>query len=268
MNCPKCGFEQSEGPECLRCGLIFVRYNSILADPAPQTAPISPSENPKAGIFRRLYRILKWTTPAILILTILLIFHPSKPPQVDSSPESAKQAEAKVQEFQSYASQGIERRLALDEAELNGWLSKKLIFKKQEDPASDPASEAAESLIDTAKKAAGDSELDSVAAQQGKSSLRDLKIRLLEDSLRLYATVDVHGMDLSLELEGRPLVRDGYLRLELDSAKIGSFPLSGGTLQSTVDRLVNSPQNKEKFRLLPGIKNIRVEHGRLIVTSE
>ena len=64
-----------------------------------------------------------------------------------------------------------------------------------------------------------------------KSSIRDVKVELLEDSICVYAIFELHGMELSLEIEGRILVQDGYLRLEPTRGKLGSLPLLAGTLR-------------------------------------
>jgi len=39
MICPKCGFEQPESPECMRCGVIVSRYKGLGAPPPPPPSP-------------------------------------------------------------------------------------------------------------------------------------------------------------------------------------------------------------------------------------
>jgi hypothetical protein len=74
-------------------------------------------------------------------------------------------------------------------------------------------------------------------------------------------------MDLSLELEGRPSVQNGYIRLEPVRGKLGSLPLMAGTLKSVANRLFESAENKEKFKIPSDIRDVRIEHGQLVVLS-
>ena len=45
MTCPKCGFEQPEGLECLRCGIVFAKYHA----PTPAALPETPPEKEPNG---------------------------------------------------------------------------------------------------------------------------------------------------------------------------------------------------------------------------
>ena len=220
MKCPKCGFQQDEAETCLRCGIVFARYYAAVELRGPKIeASISPAQ-PGTGLFRRLYRIFRWVAPAVLIVALLLIFRPSRSPQIEITPEATKRAEAKYEQFQKSMGRGSEKRLEMDESELNGWLSKNLALKKSESPDT-ASSQSGDSLNDPAESATGSRPVDKEALEQARSSIRDVKIELLEDALRIYALFDVHGMDVSLELEGQPVVRDGYLRLEPSSGKLG-----------------------------------------------
>jgi len=55
--CPKCRFEQPEGIECLRCGVIFSRIRSNRQSPAPAGAPVLRNAPKKQGGFFRAMRI-------------------------------------------------------------------------------------------------------------------------------------------------------------------------------------------------------------------
>ena len=230
------------------------------AKPRPDLAP------PAIGPFRRFFRICRWVCPAGIILVLFLILHPSSPPRVEASPAAAESAESKIAQFQSSIGLGTEQSLEMDESELNGWLRKNIALKK---PAGlKPAiPQNSESMIELAKTATGGETISNESLEQVQTSVRDVKIELLENSLRVYALFDLHGMDLSLELEGQPVVRDGYIKLQPSSGKLGSLPLMAGTLQRATARIFDAPENKEKFKLPPNIRDIRIEEGRLVVLS-
>jgi hypothetical protein len=88
-------------------------------------------------------------------------------------------------------------------------------------------------------------------------------VGLVGDRVRAYVVFDFHGKDMSLTLEGRLRVVDGYLILEPTRGMLGSLPLPPGTLDGAVKRLLESPENKEKLRLPPEIRDIRVTNGQL-----
>jgi hypothetical protein len=264
MNCPKCGFQQNERSECLRCGLIFARFHAA----PPPSARIKVERSPLRTTLnhaRSFYRIFRWVSLAILILILVLMLHRSTPPQVAVLPDSAQQADDKIQQFQSAIIRGTKDRLKLDQPELNGWLSANLALKKPDSPSLPPQTQ--ESLISLAKAANGGHPIDQASVQEVQSSIRDVKIELRQDTLLLYAVFDMHGMDLSMELEGRLSARDGYMILEPTAGKLGSLPLTSGTLRAVADRLFNSPENREKFKLPPYVQDIGIEKGNLVVTS-
>jgi hypothetical protein len=201
-----------------------------------------------------------------IILVLFLLLRTSQPPPIEIAPEAARRAEGKIAEFQASLGRGAPQILAMDQAELNGWLHANLALKKPEG-GSDTLPKALETSPDTGLAAEPETQADAETLEQLQSSVQDVRIELLENALCIYARFEVHGMDLSLELEGRPAVRDGYLKLEPIRGKLGSLPLMAGTLKSATDRLFESPQNREKFRLPPEIEDIRVEQGRLVVIS-
>jgi hypothetical protein len=261
MICPKCGFLQEGGSECLHCGVIFARFHSPQAAPANKDKGESPLRTTWI-CFRRFYRIFRWVSLAVLVTVFILILRNSEPPAIVVAPDAPKHAEEKIQRFQSAVQHGASEKLELDQMELNGWISTNLALKKPE-----TLQVGEKSLELLAKTATGGQQLDQIQVQQVQSSIRDVKIELLDDTLRLYAVFDAHGVDLSLELEGRIFAEDGYIRLEPAAGKLGSLPLATGTLRAASARLFDSPENKDKFRLPPEIQDIRVEHGNLVLIS-
>jgi hypothetical protein len=268
MRCPKCGFEQNEGPECLRCGIVFSRIRISPQMNAPVLAP-----ELSYSLFRhlmtvllRFYRIFRWISLAGLIVVLILILHNSPPPEIVVSREAAQSAETKIQHFQSSVSHGSGDTLEFNQSELNGWLDANLAINgKQENPPS--AMLQTKDVASLARKALNASDIKDSDLERVQSSIKDLKINLMEDSLRLYMVFESHGIDLSLELEGRPLVRDGYLRFDPTSGRLGSLPLLRGSLQKLTDSLFDSPQNRDKFRLPLYIRDMRIENGQLVVVS-
>ncbi len=218
---------------------------------------------------RRFYRIFRWVVLASLILIIILILRPSPPPQIASDPGALHRAETKLQEFQKSVQQGQAGILTMDEPELNAWLGANLALKRPRSAGATWPAQAGEDAISLAKKALAGPQTDpNAAVESTRSSVRDVRIELLEDSLRVYVVFDLHGRDLSLELEGRLVVRDGYLRLQPTGGRLGSLPLFAGMLESATYRLFDSPENKEKFHLSPQIRDMRIEHGELVVSSK
>jgi hypothetical protein len=260
--CPKCGFAQDEGPECLRCGVVFARLH-----PAnPRTSATQGREQQVSiGLFRRCFRIVRWLSLAGMVSAIALILYSSPPPQIPVAPEAAHRAEVKIQQFQSSMRQGIQDTLEMDESELNSWLRANLDLKRPD--GAPPRPQTADSLIDLAKHATAAGPQEVQELESARSSVRDITMELKENSLCLYATFDLHGMDLLLELEGQIKVQDGYLRLEPTSGKLGSFPLMAGTLEGVANRIFDSPENREKFRLPPRIQDVKIENSKLLVAS-
>lgn len=261
-NCPKCGFQQEGGDECLRCGIIFARYR-----PASEVAPSqSVGARPaRSGTLRILWNVFSWGSLVFLVLTLVLILLPSAPPKIEIPPDAAGRAQAKVQEFRASLDQGRESTLEMDEPELNVWLSENLALKRPASAAATPM--ANQTPVSLAKKALTLRQSQNPTLQEVQSSVRDVKIELREDSLRAYVSFDLYGKELSLEMEGRLTLRDGCLLLEPTGGKLGSLPLMAGTLESAAHRLFESPENREKFRLPPEIQNVAIKQGHLVISS-
>jgi hypothetical protein len=86
------------------------------------------------------------------------------------------------------------------------------------------------------------------------------------DVVKAYVIFDFHGKDLSLELDGHLRAEDGYLRFEPVSGMLGSLPLPQSTLNSAVEKMMASPENREKLKLPADISDIQIVNGQAQIT--
>lgn len=98
--------------------------------------------------------------------------------------------------------------------------------------------------------------------------MKDVKIDMAGDLITAYVVFDFHGEDLSLELDGHLFTENGYLQFDPVSGKLGSLPLPQSSLNSAVQRLMASPENREKLKLAQGISDVQVVDGRVVVTYD
>ena len=293
VSCPNCGYQQepaaSGGKACRKCGSLFAYHGGATApQAAAERAPISAAsrkpatpaaivwEKPSPGIFRRIYGVARWTTLAILVVAIFLILHQAPPPLVDNDPRASARLQAKLSAVEAGFAPGMQHELRLDEAELNSFLRSSLALKRETSapkPGAAPRAPQAPPQLPAAGAPAPAPGQESPSAapeadptiEEVQSSVRDVKIALADDRVQAYVLFDFHGKDLSLILEGRLHVENGYLRFEPTSGKLGSLPLPQSTLESAVGRLFDAPENREKMRVPPEIKDIRIENGELLV---
>ena len=202
------------------------------------------------------FRCLRWSTYLAALVTLILILHKSPPPAVQTSPQAATRAEQKLQEVQQSVSQGQKATLRLDESELNSYLATHLDLA-QNSSASPAAPDASQTTNLSGEPSAAD-------VDQVRSSVKDVKVQMEGDHVRAYVVFGLHGKDMTLELVGRLGSNDGYLQFEPISGQIGSLPIPQSTLQSAVERLLNSPENRDKLKLPPDISDMHIENGQLV----
>jgi hypothetical protein len=261
MICPKCGGQQEEGKECKYCGVIFARLHKTGSAPDPN----SMTGKKSVSLFVRVFRVFGWASLACLITVLILLLRTPSLPQLVITHEDVQEAEAKVQSFQSSMREGKSDTLQMNERELNGWLSTNLALNRPHESETSRSQDLGEA-VDQGRKA--DEPMNSAELERAQSSVHDVKAKLDEDSVKLYASFDFHGKDMLLELDGRVFVQDGYLRLAPISGKLGSLPLPSAALQRILGQIFDSPQNKEKFKLPPGIQDITIRNGQLTIASQ
>ena len=219
----------------------------------------SPAGNakPKTSVLRWAFRIFRWTTYLAALITLILLLHKSPPPLVEATPQAAARAEEKFAQVEQSVAQGQQATVRLDETELNSYLASHLDLKVDQ-----PA--AAATPAPTTPGGPGSPTPHD--GEEMRSSVRDVKVTMADDRVKAYVVFDVHGKDMTLELEGKLGATNGYLQFVPVSGQIGSLPIPQSTLEAAVQRLMESPENREKLRLPPDISDLHIENGELVAT--
>ena len=214
-----------------------------------------------------LYRILTWSSLAVLVLALALVFKKPRTPNMPSDPTAAARVEQKFAKADQAKAAGQAVDVDLDRTELNSYLHQNLQLEGAQPDVVPAAGSATSAPAKDAQQAdptavAG----DAATLEQVQSSVKDVNVDIDGDLVKAYVTFDFHGKDLALELDGHVGAQDGYLKFDPVAGKLGSLPLPLSTLQAAVDKMMASPENREKLRLPPDISNIQVSNGQAIVS--
>ncbi len=239
------------------------RVRPFSCEVASMTTANAPSPVPEKPLSAWIwaFRCLRWSTYLAALITLILLLHKTPPPPVQSSPQAAARAEEKLQQVEESVSQGQKATLRLDESELNSYLASHLDLAKNASAPVATATEASQSTDGPGAPSAAD-------VEQMRSSVRDVKVQMEGDQVRAYVVFDVHGKEMTLDLVGKLGAQDGYLRFEPVSGQIGSLPIPQSTLESAVQRLMDSPENREKLKLPPDVADMHIENGQLVATYQ
>jgi hypothetical protein len=230
---------------------------------------------PDSGIYKKLYQFLKWSSLAALVLTLILVLRKSPAPNIPFDANAAARAEQKFQAADQAKAAGQPSQVQLDRSELNSYLAQNLQLEGK--PATNPALPRAASgnSVQPASStgapnpnpdpAAALSGGDQVTLEQVQSTVKDVKVDMDGDMVKAYVIFDYHGKDLSLELDGHLTSDNGYIKFEPVAGKLGSMPLPQSTLQAAVDKMMSSPENREKLKLPADISDIQIQDGQAVV---
>jgi uncharacterized protein YpmS len=230
---------------------------------APYIPPLEEPEFAHAGTkrispWKWIFRIVRWSTYAATIITLILVLHKTPPPPVETSPQAAARAEQKFEDAERSVANGQPTTLRMDQTEVNSYLSSRL-----ELASNDAARPAPSTDPQGSSNSSGPTPQE---VEQMRSNVRDFKIQLVDDHVKAYVVFDVHGKDMTLQLEGRLGAQNGYLNFEPVSGQIGSLPIPQSALESAVRRLMESPENREKLKLPPQIADLHIENGEVVAS--
>ena len=226
-----------------------------------------------AGLFKKLYNVLTWSSLVGLIFVMILVFRKSPAPEIPADPTAAARAEKKFEAADQAKAAGQPSQVALDRSELNSYLAQNLGLEGTP-PAVTGTVPGANGASAGAQSPAGGSGSDPAAVLSSgeqpsideiQSSVKDVKVDMVGDVVKAYVIFDFHGKDLSLELDGHLSADNGYMKFVPISGKLGSLPLPQSTLNEAVDKLMSSPENREKLKLPSDISDIKIEDGHAVV---
>jgi hypothetical protein len=216
--------------------------------------------------WRMLFRIVRWSTYAAGAVTLILVLHKAPAPVVETNPQAAARVERKFEQVEQAVSSGQPATMRMDQTELNSYLVSHLDIASN--PNSSPTPLAAPSSAQAAASGASPSptavDLSAPAGtsaeqiEQVRSSVKDVKVELVEDRVRAYVVFDFHGKDMTLLLEGK--------LGEPVAGQIGSLPIPKSTLEAAVSRLMESPENREKLKLPNDMSGLKIENGEVVAT--
>jgi hypothetical protein len=228
---------------------------------------------PNSSGFKLAYRILSWSSLAALILTLVLVLRKSAPPDVPYDAKASARAEQKFAAADQAKAAGQPSQVALDRTELNSYLKDNLAT--QPPPAEPTATPSSTSASAGAQSPNAGNPSDPMAAlasgdqattlEQLQSTVKDVKVDMDGDLVKAYVIFDFHGKDLSLELDGHLSTQDGYVHFEPVAGKLGSLPLPQSTLNAAVEKMMSSPENREKLKLPGDISDIQIVNGQAVV---
>jgi len=229
---------------------------------------------PDPTLYKKLYEILKWSSVAALALTLILVLHTSPAPNIPYNANAAASAEKKFEAADQAKAAGQPSQVQLDRSELNSYLAQNLQLegKPGAASASAPAQGASMDNVPTVGSAVPPDDPagafpggDQATLEQVQSTVKDVKVDMDGDLVKAYVIFDYHGKDLSLELDGHLSADGGYMKFEPVAGKLGSLPLPQSTLQAAVDKMMASPENREKLKLPADISDVQIQNGQAVV---
>jgi hypothetical protein len=235
---------------------------------------------PDLESLKKVYRIVSWISLAGLILVMILVLRKSPPPDVPYDPSAATRVQQKFAAADQAKAAGQPAQVQIDRTELNSYLAQNLQLEGSTPPQlapgyvpATPGGNSSSNGVNQAPAAAPASDLaaplpaaDQPSIEQVQSSVKDVKVDMDGDLVKAYVVFDYHGKDLSLELDGHLGSQNGYLKFEPVAGKLGSLPLPQSTLDSAVQKMMESPENREKLKLPDDINDIQIVNGNAVVS--
>lgn len=217
-----------------------------------------------AGNAKIVYKIVYWGFLVAAGLAVGLALRKSPPPSVAYDPAAPARVEQKFAAADQAKAAGQPAAVQLDSTELNSYLQQNL--QTANSPASAPAPSVPVPGAAATPVPAGIPDDGTATLEQVQSSVKDVKVDMDGDLVKAYVVYDFHGKDLSLELDGHLGSENGYLKFIPVAGKLGNLPLPQAALDAAVEKMMASPENREKLKLPADINDIHIQNGQAVVS--
>jgi hypothetical protein len=223
---------------------------------------------PSADTVGIVYKVLRWGALIALGAIIVLVLRKSPPPNLAYDPKASARVEQKLAAADQANAAGQPAQVQIDRTELNSFLQQNLSTGGSTTPAAAGVPGSAGQSSDPKPGGLatnGVPDDGSATLDQVQSAVKDVKVDMDGDLVKAYVVFDFHGKDLSLELDGHLNSQNGYLKFVPVAGKLGSLPLPQSTLDAAVEKMMASPENREKLKLPNDISDIHIENGQAVV---
>jgi hypothetical protein len=217
-----------------------------------------------AGKSKIVYRMVYWAALIAVGLCLGLALRKSPPPAVAYDPAAPARVEQKFAAADQAKASGQPAEVQLDSTELNSYLQQNL--QTANSPASAPAPSVPTPGAAATPAPSGLPDDNSATLEQVQSAVKDVKVDMDGDLVKAYVVYNFHGKDLSLELDGHLGSENGYLKFIPVAGKLGNLPLPQAALDAAVDKMMASPENREKLKLPADINDIHIQNGQAVVS--
>jgi hypothetical protein len=239
------------------------------------------------ALLKKINQVLTWASLVLLLLVLVLVLKKSPAPNIPYDPSAAARVQQKFDAAGQAKAAGQPSQVQLDPTELNSYLKDNLQLAGSSQPGAANATAAIPQVAApsdlgnipapaTNSMPAGSAPANAMPDLNGsadgtsisdvQSQVKDVKVDMDGDLVKAYVIFNFHGKDISLELDGHLASQDGYLKFDPVAGKLGELPLPQSTLQSAVEKMMNSPENREKLKLPDDISDLKVENGQAVVS--
>jgi hypothetical protein len=236
------------------------------ATPTHPGARADAEAAPKRSPWRLAFRIVRWSMYTVAGVSLMMVFHAVPPPVIATSPQAAARVDQKIDAVAQAVASGQSATLHLDQTELNSYLASHLDISPNAPSSSAPSSTTAPGVDGATSGIPTPTGTTAEQVEQVRSSVRDVKVELIDDRVRAYVVFDFHGKDMTLQLEGKLGASNGYLHFAPISGQLGSFPIPQSTLETAVQKMMDSPDNREKLKLPAEMSDLKIENGEIVAT--